>query len=146
MKRTKTWEQDFAAWITDVHLNPQPFAWGVTDCCLFVASGVQAITGVDLAADMRGKYDSQASAFALIQSLSGGSTVADMLAYVADGNALTEWPKPLFARRGDLVTIPNEEGELVAGIVSDNGKDVLSMGTDGVTNLSIQKVTRAWKV
>jgi len=146
MTRKKTWADDFASWITRIHIASQPFLWGSLDCCLLGADGVQAITGTDIAADFRGNYDSQASAFAMIARLTGGSTVAEAIAWCADKYGLPEWPKPLFARRGDLVAVRNDDNEIIAGIVSDNGKDVLCMASEGVLNLPITQVVRAWKV
>lgn len=35
------------------------FAWGVNDCALWCAGAVEACTGVDPAADLRGQYESR---------------------------------------------------------------------------------------
>ena len=59
----------------------RPFAWGVNDCALFAADGIRAITGVDIAADFRGKYSDEAGAMAAVKEVAGGSTVADAAAY-----------------------------------------------------------------
>ena len=147
LTRKASWDTgDYGAWITQVHLHPEPFAWGKQDCCLFAADGVQAITGVDIAQDFRGNYTDQTSAFALIKSITGGTTVADAAAYCATKYGMQEWKAPLCARRGDLVAVKNNDGQIIAGIVSLNGRDVLCMSETGVINLSIRQVVRAWKV
>src|SRR6185437_11886108 len=75
-----------------------PFAWGVNDCCLFPADAIHAMTGVDIAAGFRGKYHDQAGAFALIRSVTGGSTVADAAAWCAQKHGLRERIHPLMAQ------------------------------------------------
>jgi hypothetical protein len=40
----------------------EPFAWGSNDCVMMVAGAVEAITGVDHAAEFRGRYSSMAAA------------------------------------------------------------------------------------
>lgn len=122
-----------------------PFAWGVHDCALFAADGVLAVTGTDIAADFRGKYSDQAGAFALIKQLTGGTTVADAAAYCAHRAGLTEWPKPLFAQRGDLVVFQAPTGEMVAGLVHLSGC-IVAVGEKGLYRFPISKVLRAWKV
>ena len=128
-----------------------PFAWGVNDCCLFPADAILAMTGVDLAEDFRGKYSSRAAAFRLIQSVTGGATVADAAAWCATKFELQEWvdqagkPVPLMAQRGDLVAIDNE-GTLIAGIVHLNGRDVVTVAEEGLVRLPLAAVTRAWRI
>lgn len=146
MDRLAGWETAFGAWITQVHLEPESFAWGVLDCCLLAADGVRAITGIDIAVDFRGKYASKAEAFTLIQAITGGSTVADAAAYCAATQEMQEWTAPLFARRGDLVAVKNDDGEVIAGVVSLSGRSVVCMGEGGVFDLPITQVVRAWRV
>jgi hypothetical protein len=127
------------------------FAWGTMDCCLFPADGIHAMTGTDIAADFRGKYTDEASAMALIKSVTGGATVADAAAYCATKAGMKEWlnaagkPAPLFAQRGDLVVIQNG-ANLVAGLVHLNGRHVVTIGPGGLVLLPITAVQRAWKV
>jgi len=122
-----------------------PFAWGSNDCCLFPADAILAFTGVDLATDFRGKYHDEASAFALIKSITGGTTAADAAAYCATKHGLVERAHPLTAQRGDLVVIGNGTS-LIAGIVHLNGRHVISVGESGLLRLSILNVKRAWAV
>jgi len=126
------------------------FRWGVNDCALFAADGIRAVTGVDIASDFRGKYADWTSALALIESLTGGSTVADAAVYCATKHGLKEWadkngkPQPLFARRGDLVVFIAPTGDLVAGLVHLSGRHIVAVGEGGLYRFPISKALRAW--
>ncbi len=122
-----------------------PFEWGTNDCCLFPANAIQAITGVDIAADFRGKYADEASAFALIQSITGGLTVADAAAYCAAKHGLVENAHPLMAQRGDLVVMKSGD-TLICGIVHLNGRHVVTVATSGLVRLPITTVVRSWRI
>lgn len=121
-----------------------PFAWGGNDCCLFAADAIQAITGVDIAADFRGKYNDEKSALAAIRSATGGSTVEDAAVYCASKAGLPELPHPLFAHRGDLVLLENE-GRVVAGIIGLHGYP-LAVGEKGLMKLPLSAIRRAWRI
>ena len=123
----------------------KPFAWGSNDCCLIAADEIQAITGTDIAGDFRGKYTDQASAFALIKSITGGSKVADAAAFCAAQHGLVEWKYPLQAQRGDLVVVQDGD-QLIAGFVHPNGRFATSIGLMGMKLLPIAQVRRAWHV
>jgi len=127
-----------------------PHRWGSHDCCLGAANAIEAFTGVDLAADFRGKYSTEAEALALIHSVTGGTTVEDAAAWCAQKHGLVEWvrnglPAPLFAQRGDLVVL-NDGGTLIAGVVHLKGTHAVTVGADGLKMLSIRAIKRAWKV
>lgn len=124
----------------------KPFKWGTWDCSLFAALAIQSFTGVDIADDFRpGKYTDQASAFALIKAVTGGSTVADAAAHCAKKHGLTEYTKLLFASRGDLVVMENA-GRQIAGIVHLSGRHLVSVSETGLARLPITALQRAWKV
>jgi hypothetical protein len=122
-----------------------PFAWGTHDCALFVADGIQAMTGTDIASDFRGKYSDEAGALAAIKAICGGSTVADAAAYCAMKHGLTEWKRPLFSQRGDLVVL-EDSGRLIAGLIHLSGRHIVAAGESGLKRISISKVMRAWHV
>jgi hypothetical protein len=128
-----------------------PFAWGSNDCCMFAANAIESYTGVDIAADFRGKYHDEASAFALIKTVTGAgldprTAIGDAAAYCAAKHGLAEWPHPLQARRGDLVVVENG-GRLIAGIVHLTGRHVVSISEGGgPVKLSILAIKRAWHV
>jgi len=121
------------------------FVWGTLDCSLFAANAIQAMTGVDIADDFRGKYADEASAFALIKTVTGGTTVAAAAAHCASKHGLTEWKYPLQAQRGDLVVVENG-GNLIAGVVDLSGKYVASIGESGILRISIRNIKRSWQV
>lgn len=121
-----------------------PFVWGKHDCALFAADGIEAITGVDVAADFRGKYASETEAMELIRRLTGGSTVADAAAYCAQQHGLEERSRPLFAQRGDLV-IAKQGAGVIAGLVHLNGH-VAAVAESGLIRLPITAVVRSWRV
>ena len=130
----------------------KPFAWGTNDCCVFAADAIQSFTGVDLAADFRGKYNDEASAFQAIRTIAGGRTIADAAVYCAKKHELVELAAPLFAQRGDLVLVEDLEsaqhraGRLVAGVVHLNGRHAAVVGEHGLKRISIRNVRRAWRV
>lgn len=123
----------------------QAFKWGVNDCSLFAADAVQAITGTDIASDFRRGYTDHATSLAVIQSVSGGSTVADAAAYCAAKHNMPEYTFPLMAQRGDLVAADND-GQLIAGVVHGDGRHVVTVGESGLMYLPITQIKRAWKV
>jgi hypothetical protein len=122
-----------------------PFVWGSTDCALFAADGILAQTGIDIAAEFRGRYHDQSGAFAAIKEITGGTTVADAAAWCAAKFGMEEWTYPLMARRGDLVTL-DDGGNEVAGLVHLNGRDIAVVGDKGLHRLPIASVKRAWRV
>jgi hypothetical protein len=122
-----------------------PFKFGENDCALFVADGIKSITGVDIAADFRGKYDSRASARKLVKAITNGATIEDAIEYCAAKYSLPEWKLPLFAQRGDMVTF-NNEGTLLCGLIHLNGRDIVAPGETGLRRFPITLIERAWHV
>jgi hypothetical protein len=120
-----------------------PFVWGETDCALFCADGIQAITGVDIASDFRGKYQDEAGAIALIKTVTGGSTIVDAAAWCAQKHGLVECIHPLMARRGDLVIVQSG-GVPISGLVHLSGRHVVAQGEKGLMRLSISAIERSW--
>ena len=122
-----------------------PFVWGKNDCSLFAADAIQSFTGVDLAADFRGKYSDEAGALALCKQVTGTATVEAAAVYCAQKQGLVEWQAPLCARRGDLVLV-EDEGRLISAVVHINGREAVTVGADGLKRLPIWDVRRAWSV
>lgn len=113
-----------------------PFAWGRSDCCLFAADAVLAITAVDHAAKFRGRYKTARGARQLLEA-SGG--VAGMV----ERAGLIE-VAPLLAQRGDVVLLETEHGDAL-GIVGMDGK-CAGQGQRHLIFESIERARRAWRV
>lgn len=145
----KTWQKHeyTKSLIAFVKANQKtPFVWGKFDCALFAANGIQAMTGVDIASDFRGKYTNEAGAWSTIKAVCGGSTVADAAAYCASKHGLKELTHPLKAQRGDLVIV-EDSGRLISGLVNSNGRHVVTAGENGLNpRIPISSVRRAWRV
>lgn len=124
-----------------------PFEWGINDCALFAADSIEAITGVDIASDFRGKYQDEATAMKSIQDITGveNGTVEDAAEYCAKKNGLQELKHPLTAWRGDLVVVI-DAGRVISGIVHLNGRHVVAVGEKGLKRLPITAIKRAWRV
>lgn len=97
--RPTGWQARLGVWLAST--ARMPFAPGSHDCALFAAGAVQAITGVDLAADWRGRY----------RTLRGGVRVLRKAGY-ADHIALARAHFPATATpcAGDLAVITTPEG------------------------------------
>lgn len=91
--RRADWEPALAAYVSATERDPH--AYGVHDCALDAADAVRAMTGIDYAAEFRGRYRSAAGAVRALRDRGRGSLEATLDAKfqpVAIG----------FARRGDL--------------------------------------------
>jgi hypothetical protein len=115
--------------------SERPFVWGISDCVLFVADAILAMTGVDVAASYRERYSSEAGA----QTLMNGRSLEQMM-NEALGIPL---PVPRFARFGDpcLVSIPSG---MTAGLVM--GEHVAVQGPSRVVRVPVRCVVAAWRL
>lgn len=143
ISRNQTWQTELHKFLLE-RAN-SPFIWGVRDCSLFCADAIYAMTGTDIAADFRSQYHDEATAFATIKKITGGSTVADAAAYCAQKFGLTEWTHPLMARRGDLCVLDNA-GRLIAAMVHLDGVCVVTVTESGLVTFPITDIKRAWHV
>jgi hypothetical protein len=101
--RKENWPQLLAGKISEC--RSREFQYGAFDCFLFAAECVEAITGIDHAAEFRG-YDSKIEAYKIIANY---GSVAAMVTAILGAD-----PKPVaFAQRGDVVvaSVPIADGE-----------------------------------
>ena len=120
-----------------------PFAWGVHDCCLWVADAVRAQVGVDPAAALRGRYATALQARRVI-AVAGGSLAA--LARAALGEPLRS---PMRACAGDVGLT------LCPAATDDEDRSTLAVclggwwaapGAHGLVLLPMSAAIAAWKV
>lgn len=113
----------------------EPFAWGSNDCCIFAADVVQALTGHDPAAELRGAYDGPVSAARAL----AGQQPAELAAGVL-GQALDS---PAMAQRGDVVC-GLVDGQQRLGVCV--GELWCGPGEDGLVFEPMSTAWQAWRV
>jgi len=113
------------------------FRPGRHDCALFVAGGIEAMTGVDLAAEWRGGYSSLEGGRALLVSdgFSGPDAVlAARLSEVA----------PIFLAAGDAAVVADGDGQPALGLVQ--GPAVYVLRPAGLGLVSLTDALRGFRV
>lgn len=121
----------------------KPFAWGVNDCMTHATSMIQAMTGVDVYADFRGKYKTDIGALKRIRA-AGHDSLIGLVEELAEKNGLKEIPVA-FAQRGDLVYYPQVDQGAFA-IVHHNGIHAVGVGESGLMRLKTLDAKRAWRI
>ena len=115
-----------------------PFAWdGRRDCGMFFADVVEAITGVDIAEPLRGRYDSMPGAFRALRDLG----FDDHIAYVA--SLLPELDNPAMARAGDGAVLDTDEGPALAIVT---GAMIACYAPSGLGFVPFGSAMRAFRV
>jgi hypothetical protein len=116
----------------------RPFRYGDWDCCIFAADAIQQISGVDIAAEFRGKYGSRREAYDLIRSV---RLVAERVATI---HGMQQVPIT-YARRGDMALIPRAR-DYSLGIVSLTGKEIVVLRSRTLMTLPLSYGLVAWHV
>jgi hypothetical protein len=146
MKRKEDWPELLDAAIRD--RSSIAFAWGANDCILFSCSVIEAMTGIDPAASLRGTYKDAFGALAAVTS-TGATTLSGMVSTLAGQQGLKEIPHKM-AQRGDLVCFTQESTnpafDVVFGIVGHCGKDAVCVSDEGLKRISVLKAVKAWRV
>jgi hypothetical protein len=136
-QRISNWPRALADFVESRRATP--FKWGEHDCCLFAADAVIAITGIDLASDFRGTYDSELSAMRIINANTDFET---LIASHCERFGFGQIPVQ-FAGRGDLVIVEGLDrywaGIALGGIIAGPGKIGLIMSP-------MSAAKRAWRV
>lgn len=132
MRRRREWQQHFADFVAE--RRDAPFAWGANDCCLFAADCVQALTGVDHAAELR-VYTTALQAARVIEEQGGLRQIATQ--------ALGEPLAPAMTAVGDVVLVLNGDREMLAIC---NGTTALAPGEHGMAVLGMDAALAAWRV
>lgn len=134
LKRRPDWRARLIAYLA--RAAREPFAEGRHDCALFLAGGVEAMTGVDYAAPYRGRYTTTRGGLRLLRR----AGFADHVALAA--RHLPECP-PAFAAEGDGAAVETPEGPAL-GIVQ--GEGVYVPGPAGLAVVPLTTAARAFRV
>lgn len=132
MTRIREWQSALAAVIEE--RMQRPFKYGETDCCLFAADCVQAMTGHDPAADARGEYTDERGAARVMKKLGG----LEAIAATRCGPEVS----PAVARVGDVV-LGKVDRECL-GICT--GETWHAPSAAGLVALPMSAALKAWRV
>lgn len=151
MTRIDGWENKLETYL--LGRAEQKLVWGSTDCCMFVADSIKAVTDVDVALYFRGKYNRMRAAYAMLKRYSGGGSVQETWEKLAlEYNMTKIESKDLQA--GDIVTMRAEAHNAVAGRLSNGvtvgvqsfDAGILSQGPNGVMLTQEPEIVSAWKI
>lgn len=123
---------DWRSRLDAVLRDPRPFAWGASDCCLFAARCVEAMTGVDLAAPYA--YGDAREAAVLLEQHGGVEGIATASLGAPKG--------ALFAFPGDIVLV--EAPRPMLGVCV--GHRVAVQGSVGIEYVPLSSARKAWGV
>lgn len=119
----------------------KPFAYGSHDCLLFAADAILAMTGVDLAAPVRGSYHDAEGAAAALAAFAGGGMIEAVEKITAQhGIDRVAWA---FAQRGDAVLVETTIGPAL-GICIAAHAAVAAPG--GVAMVAMAEAMRAYRI
>lgn len=102
LHRFDDWHDRLATYFAIV--DETPFEWGTHDCALFAASAIQRMTGVDIAADFRGKYSDNIGAALALREYGAGTLQKTFTALLGASKHISR------AHRGDVVCLNNSMG------------------------------------
>lgn len=101
LARREDWPSRFTTFVAESLQEGVVLDWENFNCVSWAADAVEAMTGVDLYEDFRGKSDSPLSAYVMLRR-AGFRTLSDIMASKLPEKALP------FVARGDVVLVPVE--------------------------------------
>lgn len=113
-----------------------PFSYGSHDCALLAAGAVEAVTGVDPAAEWRGTYTSLAGGLRAIRA-AGYADLVDVV------DSLFERVEPRSALPGDVAAVDTPDGPALGVVV---GPAVRVRRPEGLGTVHLSEATIAWRV
>lgn len=134
MNKLEGWEKRLNLIIESYLVTP--FEWGKSDCLLFVADCINALSGIDIMADWRETYNTEESAYEMLGDTPIESAFSD----------LKKITNNVFCQRGD-VGILNLDDKKYCGIISFDGKTFLLRSGDGLKKFPINNSNiELWRV
>lgn len=114
--------------------NVGAFKWGTNDCCMFAVKCVNVMTGVDHGKKFRG-YKTGLGAMKHLNEYGGVEGIATA--------CLGEAKQPKLAKRGDVVSLENDDAIALGICVGDK---IAAIGKDGVVFVPMKNALKAWSI
>lgn len=134
--RKQDWYSGLSAYIDEAFRRP--FSYGAFDCTLFAAGAVEAMTGVNLAQEYLGRYQTLAGGIRHLKKMG----FADHVEYVA---SLFVEIHPSMAQIGDIAVIDTEAG-FGLGVVQGSRIYVTQPDAHGLGLVDLLTASRAFRV
>jgi hypothetical protein len=134
VKRLRTWRTALHAEV-ERHRR-EPFAWG-SDCAIFVADCLLAMTGEDAAAGFRGRYKTAAGALKALKKAGHN----DLLSLVS---AHLEEIPILMAGEGDIAAFENAGTGWTLGVFG--GARIIAKDVGGLSTIDRLSASKAFRV
>lgn len=134
--RLPDWDRRMAV-VATRHMR-EPQEWGKSDCITRVADIVEALTGFDPAADIRGKYTTPEGAAKLMRRRKCDNVEQLLEKYFEPVGRLK-------AQRGDLVTV-EDDGVIAAAYVTEYGVAVSTARGTFFRPQTSDSIRKAFKV
>lgn len=145
LRRIEGWERRLADFVSQA--RSRVFQYGSWDCCLMPCAAVEAMTGVDPAAALRGRYKTERGALGALRRFAGGGLTETVEKIAADLGAVEVALS--FARRGDMVLFDDPalvQRPFDAALGLCLGREVAVMELDGLRLWPLARARRAWAV
>lgn len=137
MERYEDWRARLSKYVREVRSNP--YELGSQDCWLFIAGAINAMVGVDIGENYRGKYTTPQGAIKVMRKAK-----ASNLASLAQKH-LTLRDSVIYAQIGDVMGIPtDDEFGFALGIL--NGERILVVTPNGIDSRDRSEATIAFEV
>jgi hypothetical protein len=141
MERLSNWQSRLSDYL--VACAHRPFKYGELDCGLFVAGALEAMTSVDVAAELRG-YGNRKEAFARIARMCGRPSMEAIADHLAAAFGIHAVPV-LSAQRGDVIQLRRGRRASL-GIVAMHGTELLTPYRAGILRAPLSLAVRAWHI
>ena len=147
MHRHSHWELSLSNYFDSVAFKP--FKWGFHDCSLFMADAVLAMTGDDVAAPFREKYNSAESAEQALKDYGAGTLTRTLNAIFGKSKHIAQ------VKRGDVVMYDGAVGiccgtfSRFIGSIDESSNVIVADGSEpvaGLVPIATRLCKRAWTV
>jgi hypothetical protein len=119
------------------------------DCCTFTFGAIHAQTGLAIGRQFAGAYATRRESLQCMKKYCGKPYLSEALGKLMLENRF-HCILPAFAQRGDAVLVPQVAGAAgrhnFFGILDLNGRDVLSVGENGLRRYPINGNCTAWRI
>ena len=140
ISRFEDWPRRLEAVLAEAEADR--FEWGRNDCGLLVARAIEAMTGVDIAADLKG-YTTEDQASDFLRSYAGGG-LPEACEKLAVKWEFDEVDKNV-AQRGDAAIVSTIEG-IAVGVIDLSGRHVAIVSHNGLVRVPVRWAQRAWHI